>query len=182
MADVAVIGGGPAGLSAALFTAKNGHDTTLFDTDETWMHKAHLYNYLGIDDIGGTEFVERGREQVDEFGVERHDAEVTDVEETGSGFSLRTQDGEYDADYVVFAAGGSRDLAADLGCDRNDDGTVAVVNQDNETTVDRAYAAGRMIRDQKIEAIISAGDGAAAALGIMSAEAGKPVHDFDTPE
>lgn len=35
MVDVAIAGGGPAGLSAALFTAKNGLDTVVFDTDET---------------------------------------------------------------------------------------------------------------------------------------------------
>jgi flavin-dependent dehydrogenase len=41
MSVVTIVGGGPAGLSAALFTAKNGLDTTVFDTDGTWMHKAH---------------------------------------------------------------------------------------------------------------------------------------------
>lgn len=35
MATVAVVGGGPAGLSAALFASKNGLDTVLFDTDGT---------------------------------------------------------------------------------------------------------------------------------------------------
>ncbi|SNR61639.1 Pyridine nucleotide-disulphide oxidoreductase [Halorubrum ezzemoulense] len=42
MTDVAIVGGGPAGLSAGLFASKNGLDTVLFDTDETWMHKAHF--------------------------------------------------------------------------------------------------------------------------------------------
>ncbi|SNR39334.1 FAD binding domain-containing protein [Halorubrum vacuolatum] len=40
--DVIVVGGGPAGLSAALFARKNGLDTVVFDADGTWMHKAHI--------------------------------------------------------------------------------------------------------------------------------------------
>ena len=59
MSTVAVVGGGPAGSSAALFTAKNGLDTVLFDTDETWMHKAHLFNYLGIESIDGDASLDR---------------------------------------------------------------------------------------------------------------------------
>ena len=75
MADVVIGGGGPAGLSAALFTAKNGLETRLFDTDGTWMHEAHLYNYLGIESEDGTQFVAEAREQVDGFGVVRHQGE-----------------------------------------------------------------------------------------------------------
>ena len=60
MTDV-VVGGGPAGLSAALFTAKNELSTTVFDTDETWMHKAHLWNYSGIESQDGTAFTEASR-------------------------------------------------------------------------------------------------------------------------
>ena len=97
MTHVVVVGGGPAGLSAALFTAKNGLDTTLFDTDKTWMHKAHLYNYLGIESRDGTQFMEDSREQVDEYGVDRRQGEaVTDVAERDGGFTVTTEDGAAD--------------------------------------------------------------------------------------
>ena len=87
MSTVAIIGGGPAGSSAALFTAKNGLDTVLFDTDETWIHKAHLFNYLGIESIDGDAFLETARDQVDEFGVDRHQGEaVTGVEANSEKF------------------------------------------------------------------------------------------------
>lgn len=46
---------GPAGLSAALFTAKNDLATILFDTDQTWLHSSYLFNYLGIESIDGDE-------------------------------------------------------------------------------------------------------------------------------
>ncbi|WP_132058732.1 NAD(P)/FAD-dependent oxidoreductase [Halorussus amylolyticus] len=182
MPTVAIVGGGPAGLSTALFTAKNDLDTVVFDTDETWMHKARLYNYLGIDEIDGSEFVEKARSQVERFdGDLRVGEEVTGVEQDGDGFALTTDDGEYDAEYVVFATGTDTDLAESLDCATTDEGLVDV-NLQMQTSVENAYAVGSMIRNQTWEAIISAGDGGAAALDILSTEAGEPVHDFDTPD
>ncbi|GAA0288065.1 NAD(P)/FAD-dependent oxidoreductase [Halobacterium noricense] len=181
MTHVIVVGGGPAGLSAALFTAKNDLETTVFDTDETWMHKAHLFNYLGIDSEDGTAFLEDAREQVDEFGVDRHQGEeVTSVEQSGDGFAVTTTDGEYEADYVILATGASRDLAEDLGAAFTDDDVVDV-DVDMETSVEDAYATGAMVRVEEWQAVISAGDGAAAALNILSKEKGEHYHDFDTP-
>ena len=57
MTDVLIVGGGAAGLSAALFTAKNGLETTVFDTDTTWLHKAHLFNYPGIQSVDGSNYL-----------------------------------------------------------------------------------------------------------------------------
>jgi thioredoxin reductase (NADPH) len=180
MSQAIVVGGGPAGLSAALFTAKNGLDTTVFDTDETWLHKAHLFNYLGVESRAGTAFLDDARGQVDGFGAERNQGEaVTGVAESGDGFTVTTEDGEYDADYVVLATGTDRSLAEDLGADF--DGDVVDVDVDMETSVTDAYATGAMVRDQEWQAVISAGDGAAAALDILSKEEGEHFHDFDTP-
>ena len=179
--DVAVVGGGPAGLSAALFTAKNGLETTLFDTDGTWLHKAHLFNYLGIESRDGTDMLERSRDQVDDFGVDRRQGEeVTDVASDGDEFRVTTGDDEVTADYVVLATGANRDLAEDLGCATTDEGIVDV-DVTMETSVADAYATGAMVRAEEWQAIISAGDGAAAALNVLSKEKGEHFHDFDTP-
>ncbi|QKY19478.1 FAD-dependent oxidoreductase [Halolamina sp. CBA1230] len=181
MTDVIVIGGGPAGLSAALFAEKNGLETTVFDTDETWLHKAHLFNYPGIGSQDGTVFLETLRRQVDTFGVERKQGEeVTDVDESGDGFAVTTEDGEYEAPYVVLATGANRDLAESLGCERTDEGVVDA-DVTMETSVEDAYATGAMIRAEEWQAVISAGDGAAAALNILSKEKGDHYHDFDVP-
>lgn len=178
--DVIVAGGGPAGLSAGLFASKNGLETTLLDTDETWMHKAHLFNYLGVGSVGGSEFMATARQQVDDFGVDRRQGEeVTGVESTDDGFVIETDDGSYDARYVVLATGANRDLAESLGCDF--DGDVVDVGVDMETSVENAYATGAMVRPEEWQAAISVGDGAAAALNILSKERGEHFHDFDTP-
>ncbi|WP_254767603.1 NAD(P)/FAD-dependent oxidoreductase [Salinilacihabitans rarus] len=182
MTHVAIVGGGPAGLSAALFAAKNGLEATVFDTDDTWMHRAHLYNYLGIESEDGTAFVADAREQVEAFGAERRQGEaVTDIERARDGFLLETDDGEYEADYVVVATGTDRDLLEGLGCDTTAEGTIAV-DIDMETSVDGVYAVGAVARAQKWQAVISAGDGAAAALDVLSKEKGERFHDFDTPD
>ncbi|WP_380681254.1 NAD(P)/FAD-dependent oxidoreductase [Salinigranum sp. GCM10025319] len=182
MADVLVVGGGPAGLSAALFTAKNGLDTVVFDTDRTWMHKAHLFNYPGIGSIDGSNYLENLRDQVDDFGVERHQGKkVTGIESTDGGFTVAIDDDEaYDADYVVLATGANRDLAEGLGCAFTDEDVVEV-DVTMETSVENAYATGAMVRAEEWQAVISAGDGAAAALNILTKVKGEHFHDFDVP-
>ena len=180
MTRVIVVGGGPAGLSAALFTAKNGLDTVVFDTDETWMHKAHLFNYPGIGSVDGDDYMGILRDQVDDFGAERHQgAAVEDVASDGDGFTVTAED-EHNSEYLVLATGANRDLAEDLGCEFTDEGTVEV-DVTMETSVGDAYATGAMVRAEEWQTVISAGDGAAAALNILTKEKGEHFHDFDTP-
>ncbi|MFB6183869.1 MAG: FAD-dependent oxidoreductase [Haloarculaceae archaeon] len=179
---VLVVGGGPAGLSAALFAQKNGLETTLFDADDTWLHHAHLFNYLGVGSQDGTAFLETARKQADSFGVDRRQGtEVTDVESTDDGFRVTTEDGEHEGEYLVLATGSNRDLAESLGCAFTDD-EVVDVDVTMETSVTDAYATGAMVRAEEWQAVISAGDGAAAALNVLSKEKGEHYHDFDTPD
>jgi len=105
------------------------------------------------------------------------------VESTADGFAVTTDGddvGDYEADYLVLATGADRDLAEALGCEFDDDETVSV-NLSMETSVDDCYATGAMVRNQEWQAIISAGDGGAAALDVLSKEEGEHFHDFDTP-
>ncbi|MFC7098883.1 NAD(P)/FAD-dependent oxidoreductase [Halobaculum marinum] len=180
MTDVAIVGGGPAGLTAALFAAKNGLDATVLDTDGTWMHKAHLFNYPGIGSQDGSVFLETLRDQVDAFGADRQQGvEATAVTETDDGFRVDTDDEAVEASYLVLATGAKRTLAEELGCAF--DGDVVDVDVTMETSVEGAYATGAMVRAEEWQAVISAGDGAAAALNVLSKEKGEHYHDFDVP-
>ncbi|GAD52535.1 thioredoxin reductase [Halarchaeum acidiphilum MH1-52-1] len=181
MADVAIVGGGPAGLSAAQFAAKNDLETVVFDTGESWMNRAHLFNYPAVRSISGEEFLLIARDQARDRGADvREDTAVESIETDGDAFVV-TADETYEADYVVLATGADRSLAEDLGCDFTDEDVVDV-NVDMETSVDGVYATGAMGRDTKWQAVIAAGDGASAVLDILSKEKGEYYHDFDVPD
>ena len=182
MTSAIIVGGGAAGLSAALFLAKNGVETTVFDSDQTWLHSAHLFNYLGIESIDGTEFVQLARDQVEDFGAELlMQEQVVAINQGEDVFTVETDEGTYEAPYVVLATGANRDLSEALECSFTEEGVVDV-SVTMETSISDLYATGAMVRKEEWQAIISAGDGAAAALNILSKEMGEHFHDFDTPE
>ena len=184
MADVIVIGDGPGGLSAALFRARAGHATTVFGEDETAMHYALLRNYLGVRETAGSDFQQVAREQVTAAGADLRGEAVTAVtpRDDGAGFEVETADGaRASADYVVLAGGKACQALADaLGVARDDSGVT--VDAEGRTSVDRVYAVGRLTRQHRSQAVISAGAGARAALDILARETGRDVTDWDTPD
>ncbi|MGH8875311.1 MAG: FAD-dependent oxidoreductase [Acidimicrobiia bacterium] len=181
MAVIVVVGDGPGGLSAALFLAKNGHQVTVFGTDQTAMHHAYLYNYLGIPEIPGSELQEVARRQVTGFGATLRDEKMESVARDGNAFAVTTEAGEtVAADYLVLTEGKNPRLALELGVDTGEDGRVQV-DRDYRSSVDRVYVVGRSARPTRSQAIISAGAGATAALDILAREAGRDVQDWDTP-
>src|SRR5690606_24452390 len=59
--DVVIIGGGPAGASAAIFTARAGLSTVVIDADKGITRRAWVENHLGFPDgIAGPELVDKG--------------------------------------------------------------------------------------------------------------------------
>lgn len=183
MARVLIVGDGPAGLSAALFLAKNDHEAVVVGEDDTAMHYAELHNYLGIDVEVGTAFQQRARRQVAEHGAELRDGVVDELAgDDDGGFRARLASGDtLEADYVVLAAGkAGAGLAEQLGLSAGRDGVP--VDTEYRTDLDGVYAVGRTARPHRSQAIISAGAGAVAALDVLSREAGRDVHDWDTPD
>jgi thioredoxin reductase (NADPH) len=141
MTTVAIVGDGPAGLSAALFLARAGHETVVFRTDQTATHYAQLHNYLGIEEVRGSDFQQVARQQVTAAGAELRDVEVTAIARDDDGrFTVRTADEELTADHVVLAGGKTaQQLAAALGV-TVEAGHVPV-DTEYRTDVDRVHAA-----------------------------------------
>ena len=109
MADVAIIGGGPAGASAAIYTARAGQETLVFDDGGgTTRDVDAIENYLGFPDgTTGPEIVELGQEHAQKFGAEFVNEEVIRVGQDGMRFSIETGEAEYTAEGLIIAAGGS---------------------------------------------------------------------------
>lgn len=177
--DVLIIGDGPGGLSAALFLAKNGKQVRVLGIDKTPMHKAMLYNYPGIPEITGSDWQARTRRQVESFGATIDISDVKSVAKTDQGFVAVTSDGARHEGRFVILANGSKGLVDGLGAARDADGGYDVDLYSSRTSVDGAYLVGWLVRKDRCQAVIAAGDGAAAALDILSTLAGKDVHDFD---
>ena len=181
MAHVIVIGDGPGGLSAALFLAKNGVDVVVFGQDKTAMHFALLRNYLGFPEIMGSEFQGIARKQATAMGAVLRDERVETVARAGQGFQVTTEAGEtVSADYVVLSEGKGPRLAKQLGLEF-DEARGIETDRNGQSRVERVYVVGRSARPGRSQAIISAGDGAAAAIDILSRERGEDVVDWDEP-
>ncbi|MCC7494825.1 MAG: NAD(P)/FAD-dependent oxidoreductase [Fimbriimonadaceae bacterium] len=178
MQDVLVVGDGPGGLSAALLLAKCGLSVEVCGVDGTPMHRAMVYNYLGIPAISGSEFQRVAREQVSAQGAVLRQAEVTGLAAAAAGFTVQTADGASRGRYLVLAIGSKRELVDQLGLARDEQGVV-LVDRDGRTSLDKVYALGWTARKHKTQAVIAAGEGAAVALDILSIEKGKEFHDFD---
>jgi thioredoxin reductase len=181
MYDAIVVGDGPGGLSAALFLAKAGKKVAVFGQDKTAMHAALLYNYLGIDEIAGSDFQAIARRQVEAQGAALHDTRVEDASVDGDSFAVTAGSETHRARYLILSEGKGPRLAKAIGLEVDDSGRIAT-DKNGLSAIDRVYVVGRSARPGRSQAIISAGDGAAAAIDILSREAGEDVCDWDTPD
>ncbi len=109
--DLIVVGSGPAGLTAALYTAREGIDTLVIERAGVGGQAGvteRLDNFPGFPEcVTGAEFASRLRAQAERFGVEILSAqEVTGVAEDGQYRLVRTADGsEYRAWAVLLTLG-----------------------------------------------------------------------------
>lgn len=70
MYDVIIVGAGPAGASAALFTAKAGKKTLVLDHDKSMTKRAWIENHYGVLEITGPDLIDIGKKQAEKFGAE----------------------------------------------------------------------------------------------------------------
>lgn len=107
--DLAVIGAGPAGLTAGLYAARAGLDVAVFERISPGGQLAqteHMENYPGFPEgTGGFELAWSMKQQADRFGVRNIGEEVLTVDFTQNPKLLRTAFAEYHAKSVIIATG-----------------------------------------------------------------------------
>jgi len=183
MYDIAIIGAGPAGASAALFAAKAGKRTIMIDSDKTMTRRAMLWNYYGIPETVGPDLVVVGIQQATKYGADHVKSTVEDIVKTDSGFRLITERDEFEAKYVILATGAATDLIERIGVETKPATeprikTVAVVDPDGRTNIEGIWAAGT-VAGVSVHAIITAANGANVAINILSEINGERYVDHD---
>ncbi len=109
--DLAIVGGGPAGLGAAVYGASEGLRTVLVErlaTGGQAGQSSRIENYLGFPNgVSGDQLTDRARRQATRFGAEMLTARgVTGLERRGSAHVLQFDDGSRIAAHAIVLATG----------------------------------------------------------------------------
>jgi len=194
--DVLIVGGGVAGLSAGIYTARAGLDTLVVDpssgrtgadaADGSILERnASLENYPGLPaGIDARLYLQTVREQAEEAGCEFREGRVVDVRPREDGFAVELADGDELAAIRVIAASWSDvSYLEDLDVEFVDRGskTYVGVDEHGRTRVPGLYAAGR-IAGRPHQTIVAAGHGSAVALTAIEESDAAFYHDWVAPE
>jgi thioredoxin reductase (NADPH) len=138
--EVVVVGGGPGGLTAALYTTRLNHDTAVVDRGggrAAMMQDTH--NVIGIpESVSGKEFLQTAFDQLDHYGTAVYRDFVTDLQRDGDGFRLETAGGETLFGARVVLATGFSDERPDPPLPRTGRGLHYCLHCDAEMFVDES--------------------------------------------
>lgn len=108
MYEVAIIGSGPAGISAALTLKNLNKNFVLFGSQnlsDKVLRSQKITNYAGVNDVSGTELVEKFKKQLSERNIEVTEKRINNVFFLDGKFMLLSGDEIIEAKSVIFAGG-----------------------------------------------------------------------------
>lgn len=110
MYDVVIIGAGPAGISASLYTRRNNLKTLVIYNDKSSLEKTDkIDNYYGFENgIDGKTLYNTGIKQAENLGIEVKNEEVIKIEMETEGFSVTTIENKYNTKVIILATGNKK--------------------------------------------------------------------------
>ena len=109
MYDIIVVGGGPAGMTAALYALRNGKSALVIEKEGFGgqiTHSPKVENYPGFVSISGNELADHMMGQIMEQGADIEISKVTGIESKGDFWSVQTEDEtSFEAKAVIIATG-----------------------------------------------------------------------------
>jgi thioredoxin reductase (NADPH) len=106
--ELAIIGAGPAGFSAAIYAKRSGISTIVFDRGAgggLLQVAPNIENYTGFDAIPGIELVEKMKQHAVKYADFHFYEEVKDVAVASSGFLITTEKASYHAGAIILCTG-----------------------------------------------------------------------------
>lgn len=106
--DIAIIGTGPAGISAAITATVRNKKILLFGSNSLSdkITKAHeILNYPGMPNLTGTDFSEQLRKHLDDMDIRITEKKINAVYPMGKYFGLQAAEDMYEAESVILASG-----------------------------------------------------------------------------
>ena len=107
--DVAIIGGGPAGLAAALYAARGGMKTVIFEkalVGGQITTTADVENYPGFEDnMSGFDIADKMRKQAEKFGTEIKQENIKSIQTDNFYKVVETDSNKYNVKSVILATG-----------------------------------------------------------------------------
>lgn len=109
--DTVILGGGPAGFSAALYAARGAVSTAIIDINMLGGQPSNyleLENYPGFGSIGGYELMEKFEEHADKFGIQKFPMqEIESIDLLSTPKVIKTKEAVFSAKSVIIATGAS---------------------------------------------------------------------------
>mgnify|MGYP004665194831 FL=1 len=120
MYDVIIIGAGPAGISASLYTRRANLKTLVLYSDKSSLEKTDkIENYYGFEDgIDGKELYFSGIKQTEKIGTDVKREEVVNIVNEDKKFSITTSKNKYMSKVVILATGNKKNKPQIDGIDR----------------------------------------------------------------
>lgn len=184
-AHVLIVGGGVSGMTCALFLARAGIASTVFDQNRSILKRGDLHNYPGVGPVRGPDWLAHARSTTEGLGRSSFvDGRVAKVSATGGRFSVEADRASAEGDHLVIASGQvPTPFIEGLGLETVDPvqpyvQTNIVVDRWGRASVPGVYACG-VVAGFPSQAVICAGSGANVAVGIVTALTGEFWVDHD---